>query len=104
MALLEEIELLCAIMQQVFEHSDLWAQLDYNAYCELKDYTLFAVTKLLQHTDASSIIPASVTEQHLAKVNQSTMENKQANLLAGGMAQSGDREMNAFELKVEIGL
>jgi len=47
MALLEEIELLCAVMQQVFEHADYWAQLDFAAYAELKDYTLFAMSKLL---------------------------------------------------------
>ena len=70
MALLEEIELLCAVMQQAFEHSDTWASLAWLDYCELKDYTLFAVTKLLQLCDASAIIPASVTEQHLAKVTQ----------------------------------
>lgn len=75
MALLEEIELLCAIMQQVFEHGDYWAQLDYNTYCELKDYTLFSVTKLLEHCNPSSIIPASVTEHHLAKVTQSVVKN-----------------------------
>lgn len=47
MGLLEEIELLCAIMQQLFEHGDLWAQLDYQAYSEFKDYTLFSIPKLL---------------------------------------------------------
>ena len=62
MALLEEIELLCAVMQQAFEHSDTWARLAWPDYCELKDYTLFAATRLLQLCDASAIIPASVTE------------------------------------------
>ena len=106
MGLLEEIELLCAVMQQVFEHGDLWAEVDYQAFAELKDYTLFAVPKLLQHTKASAIIPASITEQHLAKVNQSIIQNNQANILAGNLAASGEdsREMNAFELKVEMSL
>ena len=47
MALLEEIELICAIMQQMFEHGDYWAQLDYSTFCEFKDYMLFSVTKPL---------------------------------------------------------
>ena len=47
MALLEEVELLCAVMQQVFEHSDAWQKLDPRTYCDLKDYALFAVAKLL---------------------------------------------------------
>lgn len=62
MALLEEIELLCAVMQQAFEHSDTWASLAWSDYCELKDYTLFSVTRLLQLCDSGAIIPASVTE------------------------------------------
>ena len=68
MALLEEIELVSAVLQQVFEHGDHWASVDYKTFAELKDYTLFAVSKLLQHCDTAQIIPASVTEQHLAIV------------------------------------
>jgi hypothetical protein len=102
MALLEEIELICGVMQQVFEHADYWAQLDFNAYTELKDYTLFAIPKLLQHCNTASIIPASVTEQHLAKVSQSLIENNQTNLLAGNLADSQRSEMSGFELKAEI--
>ena len=85
MGLLEEIELLCAVMQQVFEHADHWMALDEHAFCELKDYTLFAVCKLLQHCNTAAIIPASVTEQHLATVNQSVLTNNQASLLAGNL-------------------
>jgi nitrate reductase beta subunit len=62
MALLEEIELICAVMQQMFEHSDYWAKIDLNVYAELKDYTLFAMPRLLQHCNTASIIPASITE------------------------------------------
>ena len=89
MALLEEIELICAILQQMFEHGDYWAQLDYLTFSELKDYMLFSVTKLLEHCNTSAIIPASVTEHHLAKVTQSVVKNNQSsNLLAGNLAQS----------------
>ena len=47
MALLEERELITAVLSQVFEHADYWALQDGNSYKELKDYTLFAVAKLL---------------------------------------------------------
>ena len=47
LALIEEIELISAVLQQVFQHSDLWAVADYATYCEMKDYTLFAMSKLL---------------------------------------------------------
>ena len=47
LALLEEIELLSAVMQQAFEWADLWESLDRATYSELKDYVLFAVSKLL---------------------------------------------------------
>ena len=86
MALLEEIELVCAVMQQMFEHSDYWAQCDFNVYTELKDYTLFAMSKLLQHCNTAQIIPASVTEQHLVKVSHSLVENSQSNKIAGNLA------------------
>lgn len=96
MALLEEIELVCAVMQQVFEHADCWAQLNFNDYTEFKDYMLFAMAKLLQHCNTESIIPSSVTEQHLAKVTQSVVENRQANLLAGNLADNHGIEKNGF--------
>lgn len=57
---------------------------------------LFAMAKLLQHCNTEAIIPASVTEQHLAKVTQSVIENKQTNLLAGNLADSHSAEKTGF--------
>lgn len=71
---------------------------------EFKDYTLFSVTKLLEHCNTASITPNSVTEHHLAKVTQSVVKNNQANLLAGNLAPSQNQEMSAFQLKAEITL
>ena len=73
LALIEEIELITAVLAQVFEHADYWTSQDSNTFKELKDYTLFAVAKLLQHCIVQEIIPASTTEKHLAKVNLASL-------------------------------
>ena len=75
MALLEEIELICAILQQLFEHADHWYDLDFQTYQDLKDYCLFSVPKLLLRCNTATIQPASVTEHHLAKITQSVIEH-----------------------------
>ena len=62
LALIEEIELTSAVLEQLFQHADLWADSDYATFCELKDYTLFAIAKLLEHCDASAVSSASTTE------------------------------------------
>ena len=86
LAILEEIELICAVVQQMFEHSEKWAQLDPNTFSELKDYMLFSVTKLMEHCNSPTIIPASVTEHHLSKVTQSVFKNEaHQNALAGSL-------------------
>jgi len=67
-ALLEEIELLMSYLQQLFEHAELWSSYDYASYCDLKDYTIFALPKLLTYLDTEAIMPASATEQHMATI------------------------------------
>ena len=74
MALIEEIELICAVLAQLFEHADEWYNLDQSTFVEMKDYTLFAVSKLLLNCQAESVLPASVTEQHLANVSRQELD------------------------------
>ena len=90
LALVEEIELTSAVLQQVFQHADYWQQADAASFCELKDYTLFALAKLLQHCDSKAVMPASTAEQHLRKVTQSVLDDRQANLLVGNAAPIGN--------------
>ena len=106
LALVEEVELISAVLQQVFQHADYWQQADSQTFCQLKDYTLFALAKLLQHCDSKAIMPASTTEEHLKKITASVLDDRQANLLVGNAAAAGgsDPQMSAFELKVEISL
>ena len=54
----------------MFEHADLWKLHDDYMYCEIKDYMLFSVPKLLQFCDTRQIVPASVTEEHLKTITQ----------------------------------
>jgi len=58
----------------LFEHADEWSELDPSTYIELKDYTIFAVPKLLQNCVSSAVVPASVTEQHLANVTSQDID------------------------------
>ena len=55
LALLEEIELLSAILAQLFEHSDLWASIDLKSFAEVKDYVIFGLSKLIKLIDSMSI-------------------------------------------------
>ena len=64
---------MCSLFQQMFEHADLWKAHDDYMYCEMKDYMLFSVSKLLQFCDTRTIIPASVTEEHLKTISQSSI-------------------------------
>lgn len=66
MALLEEAELACGLLQPLFEHCDLWNKEDAATFSELKDHILFAVPKLFETCDAAVLQPRSLTEQHLA--------------------------------------
>jgi len=68
----------------------------------MKDYTLFAVSKLLQHCDSRKVIPASVTELHLSRVTASVVDR---NLIAGSAAlRASEAQLTAFELKIEASL
>ena len=84
----------------MFEHSDLWRVHDDFMYCEIKDYMLFSVSKLLKCCDSRQILPQSVTEEHLKTISPSTIfESDRALLQADVLAQS---EMNGLELKAEL--
>ena len=104
LALLEEVELMCALLQQLFEHADLWRAHDDYMYQEMKDYVLFSVSKLLQHCDTRSLIPASVTEEHLKTISQSSVTGGDGahgyHALAG--ADQALAEMSGLELKAEL--
>ena len=104
-ALMEEIELLSAICQQIFEHADIWYKCDVQGFADLKDYTLFALTRMLHYCDTDSIIPSSVTEQHLAKISNSRVErNQEAIQNAHLMTELERKEISGIDLKVEISL
>jgi hypothetical protein len=68
LAIYEEIELLCSMLSQLFEHADLWAEIDSSTFANVKDYMLFAVPSLLKNQLSSALLPSSVTEQHLAEI------------------------------------
>lgn len=55
LALLEEIELLTAILMQLFEHSDLWALIDVKSFADIKDSVIFGLSKLLKLVDSMSL-------------------------------------------------
>ncbi len=65
----------------MFEHADLWRVHDDFMFCEVKDYMLFSVSKLLQYCNPRRIIPASVTEEHLKTISPSTVEGTDRVLL-----------------------
>lgn len=67
LAIYEEIELLCSLLSQMFEHADLWAEYDSATFANVKDYMLFAVPALMKNQFA--LMPSSVTEKHLTTVN-----------------------------------
>ena len=70
----------------MFQHADLWEMADNATFCEMKDYTLFALSKLIQHCESKAIIPASTTEQHLKKVTHNIIEESKTNLQPGAAA------------------
>lgn len=55
LGLLEEIEMLTAILSQMFEHTDLWHQADFTTYSELKDYMFFALPELYSNFDPKDL-------------------------------------------------
>ena len=83
--------------------------MDYPTFVEMKDYCLFAISKLLFNCQSSAVVPASVTEQHLANVTRQEISNNngvnQANLLTGRDGTNpSDRDMTAFQLRIEVSL
>jgi hypothetical protein len=97
-ALFEEIEMLCAVLSQMFDHADLWCQQDSATYSDLKDYMLFAVPNLFSDCDSKTILPSSKTEQHLAYI---TAKNIQSELEYLQLSTS-DGSFTALQIKIEI--
>lgn len=63
----EEIEVVCSVLYQLFEHADLWAEVDYQTYANLKDYVFIQVPLLMANYRA--VQPISAVEQHLLQHN-----------------------------------
>ena len=93
LALLEEIEIICSLMQQVFEHAEMWRARDEYMFCEMKDYFLFAVPKLLTKCNTRGLLPASMTEEHLKSITQDFIL---------GVDNKRETEMTGLEFRAEL--
>lgn len=62
-ALHEETELICAVVLQLFEHANVWAEVDLNTFSKIRDCLLFAVPQFLLQVKSAQ--PCSQTEQYL---------------------------------------